>query len=243
MIENFKLNKSDWRNIGIGTAKAFAILTLMGLLSNVFALLLGYVVAVLNIFKFQSGFFMNLDDQMLWILYSAVTMLSCLVGGFRFFTGFGKGKANQQYEGNLTLGKTRVQLFTEIGFGTAIHSFLCILISKLGLSYLIFAPPVQYIARYLGEGDRAMFHDVAFDMTTAEVLLAVVIYTVLIVAAAVIGAIRGRRRGMEELLAEEEERLNTPPEASWSDEDENQLPSALVERQRERAAQKEASKE
>ena len=237
MSEKFKLGKRDWRNIGIGSAKALAIFTLMGLLSNVFALLLGYIVAVSNMFKFQSGFFMHLNDQVLWLIYSAVTMLSCILGGLKLFYDFGKGKAEQQYEESLTLTRARVQLFSEIGIGTVIHGILCVIVGKLGLSYLIFAAPVPYIARYIGEGARSMYHDIAFDMTEAEVLIAVLIYTAFVLAAALVGAILGRRKGMAELLEEEEERRNTPPENIWTDEDEKQLPSAVVERQKERSSE------
>jgi len=42
---------------------------------------------------------------------------------------------------------------------------------------------------------------------------------------------------MAELLEEEEERRNTPPENIWTDEDEKQLPSAVVERQKERSSE------
>ncbi|MBO4933146.1 MAG: hypothetical protein J6I42_13285, partial [Clostridia bacterium] len=58
----------------------FAFATVMGLVSNILLLLVSYIISLPHLFDFLKGYYMNLDEQKLWLLYAVVSQICCTVG-------------------------------------------------------------------------------------------------------------------------------------------------------------------
>ena len=210
----------------------FVYVTLLGMASNIAVLLTGYIITLPHLFEFILGYYMEYDDQKLWLLYLAVSQIFCTVAGGGMIAHLGASAAKSRHWYHLPDDRPDFFVMTAgVGLGTLLHGLLCVIVSRSNMAYLFFAGPVQYIARFLGKGSRALFSDVAFQLPRSTILLAILIYTILIFLGGWVGYRIGYRKQHSELVREEEERLRGEgADKTWSDEDKNQTPFAYREK-------------
>lgn len=222
------MKKSDGVRMPAGeilrhAALAFAFAAVMGLVSNILLLLVSYILSLPHLFDFLKGYYMNLDEQKLWLLYAVVSQICCTVGFGALCTHIGASAARFR-----SADRIRVpQMAAGIGLGVAGHGLLCAFTAGLSMAYLFFAAPVPYLARFLGNGTRALFADVAFRFPYRVTLLAVLIYCIFLFLGGCIGYTAGWKQQLRTALeAEAERKRGTPPEKTWSPEDTVQIPFA-----------------
>ena len=211
-------------------AAVLGLTTVVGLLSNILILVIGYIIALPHLFDYLTGYFMNLNNTALWWLYSSLSLIFCIVMNAVFLTQI--GAVGACYRNNS--GGDRVlnpsELFLSVGPGSALHGILTLIVARLGLPYLFFAGPVQYIARLIGDGNRSLFADVSYSFPAWVVVLSVGIYMAAVFVGCCLGYVSGWRKEMKKIVqSEEESRRGTPPEKTWSESDAKQKPSAYRE--------------
>ncbi len=206
----------------------FAFATIMGLVSNILLLLVSYIISLPHLFDFLKGYYMNLDEQKLWLLYAVVSQICCTVGCGILCTHIGASAARFRLSRNRSADCVSISVMSaSVGFGTAVHGLLCAFTGRLSMAYLFFAAPVPYIARFLGNGTRALFADIAFRFPYWVVLLAVLIYCVFLFCGGCIGYMNGWKKQFRAVQeSEAEKKRGTPPEKTWSPEDAVQIPFA-----------------
>ncbi|MBQ4591364.1 MAG: hypothetical protein IJB20_04980 [Clostridia bacterium] len=206
----------------------FAFATVMGLVSNILLLLVSYIISLPHLFDFLKGYYMNLDEQKLWLLYAVVSQVCCTVGCGVLCTHIGASAARFFLSRNHSAERVNLSVMSaSIGLGTAAHGFLCAFTARLSMAYLFFAAPVPYIARFLGNGTRSLFADIAFRFPYRVVLLAAFIYCGFLFSGACIGYMNGWKKQFRTILeSEAEKKKETPPEKTWSPEDAVQIPFA-----------------
>lgn len=187
---------------GKNIAKTFAIATLVGTLSYILVLVIGYTITLSHLFDFQKGYYMKVNNQKLWLIYSIITQVGCMIGCFFSFFIFGSNKAIKESFRVFSPRKTYVMILMEVGFGIILHGAFCALISRMSMSYLIFASPVQYIACYMGKAGRSLFSDIAFSFSNETMFRAILVYIAGILLSAMVGAIIGYRH-KRRMLSEE----------------------------------------
>ena len=207
----------------------FVYVTLIGALSNLTVLIAGYIITLPHLFEFILGYYMEYDNQKLWLIYLTVSQLFCIAGCGRFLSMVGANTARYRFWYGLHADRPDIPvMLAGIGTGTLIHGLLCALVTRVNMAYLFFAGPVQYIARFIARGDRSLFVDVAFYFPRYITILAIVIYCTLVFAAGCIGYLRGYRKQYRDSVEEEEERLRGEgADRTWSDEDAKQAPSVF----------------
>ena len=177
---------------------------------------------------------MNLDEQKLWFLYAVVSQVCCTVGCGVLCTHIGASATRFFLSRNRSAERVNLSVMSaSVGFGTAAHGFLCAFTARLSMAYLFFAAPVPYIARFLGNGTRALFVDIAFRFPYRVILLAVLIYCGFLFSGTCIGYMNGWKKQFRIILeSEEEKKKGTPPEKTWSPEDAVQIPFAYQNKQK-----------
>lgn len=210
----------------------FIYVSLLGMGSNILILLVGYILTLPHLFEFILGYYMDYDNQKLWLIYLTVSQVFCSVGSGCLVSLIGAGSARTRLWYNLPAERPDfAHMFAAVGAGTVLHGLLCVLVTRINMAYLFFAGPVQYIARFIAHGGRSLFVDVAFQFPRHITLLAILIYCVLICAGGCAGYIIGYKKQFRTSMQEEEERrLGESPEKTWSDDDKNQTPFAYRSR-------------
>ena len=209
----------------------FVYVTMLGALSNLTVLIAGYVITLPHLFEFILGRYMEFDNQKLWLLYLTVSQVFCIAGCLWFLSTLGSSAARYRLWYGLPAETVRRPdlpvMFAGLGTGTVLHGLLCVLVTRVNMAYLFFAGPVQYIARFIARGDRALFVDVAFQVPRPITLTAILIYCALVYAGGCAGYLFGYRRQLRESAEEEEERRRGEgPDKTWSEEDKKQTPFA-----------------
>lgn len=206
----------------------FVYVTLLGMASNILILLAGYIITLPHLFEFILGYYMNYDNQKLWLLYLTVSQVFCTVGCGGLVSIIGTSSARTRLWYDIPAEHPDFgHMFAAVGLGTVLHGLLCVLVTKVNMAYLFFAGPVQYIARFIAGGDRSLFVDVAFQFPRYITLLAILIYCALLFAGGCAGYVIGYKKQLRTSAEEEEERRRgEAPEKTWSDEDKNQTPFA-----------------
>ena len=211
-----------------GSGLSFVYISLLGMASNTVILAVGYIITLPHLFEFILGYYMEYDNQKLWLTYLTVSQIFCTVGGGCLLSKLGAASAKTRLWYDLPAERPDYgNMLACIGTGTLLHGLLCVLVTRINLAYLFFAGPVQYIARFIARGDRAMFSDVAFRFPRSVTLRAILIYCALIFAGGCAGYVIGYKRQLRISIEEEEERRRGEgPDKTWSDEDKNQTPFA-----------------
>ena len=206
----------------------FVYVTLLGALSNLTVLVAGYIITLPHLFEFILGYYMEYDNQKLWLIYLAVSQIFCTVGSGCFLSMLGSASAKSRLWYNLPAERPDYgNMALCIGTGTLLHGLLCVLFTRVNMAYLFFAGPVQYIARFIARGDRSLFVDIAFQFPRHITLIAILIYCALLFAGGCAGYVIGYKKQLRITAEEEEERRRgESPEKTWSDADKNQTPFA-----------------
>jgi len=209
----------------------FVYVTLTGMAANIPVLVMGYIITLPHLFEFILGYYMNYDNQQLWLLYMTVSQGFCTVVCGGLLSILGSGAARTRFWYGLQPEKPDIPVMLGgIGIGTGLHALLCVIVTRVNMAYLFFAGPVQYIARFLGRGDRSLFVDVAFQFPRRIVLTAILLYALLVFAGSCTGYLLGYKKRYRLSSEEEAERLRgEAPEKTWSDADKNQPPSVFRE--------------
>lgn len=212
----------------------FVYVMLIGALSNLTVLIAGYIITLPHLFEFILGYYMEYDNQKLWLIYLTVSQVFCIAGCGWFLSMLGSSAARYRFWYGRNADRPDIPvMLTGIGTGIALHGLLCALVTRVNMAYLFFAGPVQYIARFIARGDRSLFVDVAFYFPRYITILAILIYCVLLFAGGCAGYIIGYRKQFRTSVEEEEERrLGEAPDKTWSDEDKNQTPYAYRKEQK-----------
>lgn len=217
----------------VRASAVLGLVTVVGLLANVLILVLGYIIALPHLFDYLEGYFMYLDNTKLWILYGGLSLLFCMILNGIFLTHIGSSAAHYHRNYPESAKNVRRDLWITVGAGCGMHGLLCWIVAKMGLPYLFFAGPVQYIARLIGNGDRSLFADMSYSFPGWVITVSVVIY----IAAVFVGCAVGYRLGYRKRTAmledaDAEARRGTPPEKTWSPSDAKQTPWAYRPDQR-----------
>lgn len=214
----------------------FVYVTMLGALSNLTVLIAGYAVTLPHLFEFILGRYMEFDNQVLWFLYLTVSQVFCIAGCLWFLSTLGSTAARYRLWYGLPAETVRRPdlpvMLAGLGTGTVLHGLLCILVTRVNMAYLFFAGPVQYIARFIARGDRALFVDIAFQFPRRITWIAILIYCALAYGSCCAGYLIGYRKQLRESAREEEERLRGEgPEKTWSEEDRDQIPFAYRDKE------------
>lgn len=220
------ITKAQVKNVLLHAVLTLAFVTIVGTFSNILILLIGYIISLPHLFDFLKGYYMNIDNQKLWLLYSLISQTCCTVGCGCLLTHLGASAARFRLSNDLPAERISLPvMFASVGIGCVLHGLLCAFTARLSMAYLFFAGPVQYIARLLGRGDRSLFVDLSFQFPRENIWLAVFIYTALCFVGGCIGYAVGYRKKLAAVAEEEAERKRgTPPEKTWSPEDAEQVP-------------------
>ena len=228
----FRLNEYV-RELLVRASAVLGLVTVVGLLANVLILVLGYLIALPHLFDYLEGYFMTLNNTGLWILYGGLSLLFCMILNGIFLTYIGSSAAHYHRNFPDTAKNVRRDLWITVGAGCGMHGLLCWIVAKMGLPYLFFAGPVQYIARLIGNGDRSLFADMSYSFPGWVVTVSVVIYIAAVFAGCAVGYRIGYRKRAAMLEdADAEAGRGTPPEKTWSPADAKQTPWAYRPDQR-----------
>lgn len=195
----------------------FALVTIVGMFSNVLLLALGYM---LSLPMSQNGY-NDTNTQLLWFTLASVSLIACMLAVLGLTRLVGSSAAQLRVSYRLERKIHVPSMAVSVIGGNLLHAILCVLLSWASLAYLIIAGPVQYIARFIGKGEMSIFNDIALDFSHGIVVGSIAIYSLCLTVASLIGYVLGHRKKIRvtaEKEADEERAKNRPAEA-WSRED------------------------
>lgn len=165
-------------------------MTIIGTVSNVFLMLLGWV-ATLPAFEIGLA---NVPDRPLWLFFAAFSVIFCMAALFPIAKHVGS-QAAQFRIGYKLPRKVSIPAMTGCLLSSAaVHGILCLIFAWSYPSDCFVAGPVQYIARFLADAERAMFIADSFDFPRFYTYMAIGIYLLLIAAAACAGYLAGHKK-------------------------------------------------
>ncbi len=168
------------REILLNAFFIFAAVTVVGMISNVLILLVGWLTSMPVTASLDAQGYTEAEQQAVWLILAVIAMLTCMLCSFAITRAVGSSAA--QYR--VGYGRSRrlgiPTMFVTVGSGIAVHGILCTILADLSMAYLVIASPVQYIARYLGKSENTIFIDDAFDFPMEIIYAAIAVYLALL---------------------------------------------------------------
>lgn len=189
------------REILVNSLLIFLAVTVVGMVSNVVILLVGWFTSLPVTASLDAQGYSEAEQQTVWFVLAAVAMLTCMICSFAVTAAVGTRAA--QYR--VGYGRSRrlgiVPLLLTVVPALALHGLHCVILADMSMAYLVIASPVQYIARFLGKGENTLFIEDAFDFGMEYVWTAIAIYLALLMlscGAAYITGFSRRIRAVEQ---------------------------------------------
>ena len=189
------------REILVNSLLIFLAVTVVGMVSNVVILLVGWFTSLPVTASLDAQGYTEAEQQTVWFVLAAVAMLTCMICSFAVTAAVGTRAA--QYR--VGYGRSRrlgiLPLLLTVVPALALHGLHCVILADMSMAYLVIASPVQYIARFLGKGENTLFIEDAFDFGMEYVWTAIAIYLALLMlscGAAYITGFSRRIRAVEQ---------------------------------------------
>ena len=189
------------REILVNSLLIFLAVTVVGMVSNVVILLVGWFTSLPVTASLDAQGYTEAEQQTVWFVLAAVAMLTCMICSFAVTAAVGTRAA--QYR--VGYGRSRrlgiVPLLLTVVPALALHGLHCVILADMSMAYLVIASPVQYIARFLGKGENTLFIEDAFDFGMEYVWTAIAVYLALLMlscGAAYITGFSRRIRAVEQ---------------------------------------------
>ncbi len=168
------------REILVNSLLIFLAVTVVGMVSNVVILLVGWFTSLPVTASLDAQGYSEAEQQTVWFVLAAVAMLTCMICSFAVTAAVGTRAA--QYR--VGYGRSRrlgiLPLLLTVVPALALHGLHCVILADMSMAYLVIASPVQYIARFLGKGENTLFIEDAFDFGMEYVWTAIAIYLALL---------------------------------------------------------------
>lgn len=197
-----KSNRSHTvREIFINAFLIFAAVTVVGTISNVLILLVGWLTSLPVTASLDAQGYTEAEQQAVWLSLAVIAMLTCMICSFAITRAVGVRAAQYRVGYGHSRKLSIPNMLITVGSALAVHGLHCAILADLSMAYLVIASPVQYIARFLGRGENTIFIDDAFDFGMEYVWTALVIYLVLLAlacGAAYVVGFNGRIRAVEQ---------------------------------------------
>ncbi len=191
-----------WRDILINAAVILAVVTVVGMISNVLILLVGWLTSMPVTASLDAKGYSAEGSRVVWAVLGSVAMVVCMASDFAILRMAGSMAADFSVNNGRGRHLNVPVMLATVGLGLAVHAIVCFWLSSLSMAYLsVVASPVQYIARFLGHGRHELFLEDAFDFDPIYITYAILIYltlTALSVLAAYAVGFTGRIRAIDQ---------------------------------------------
>lgn len=189
------------REILVNSLLIFIAVTVVGMISNVVILLVGWTTSLPVTASLDGQGYTEEQQQAVWLILAAIGMLTCMI--FSFFITMAVGTRAAQYRVGYKRSRTLnpLILLATVVPALLLHGLHCVILADMSMAYLVIASPVQYIARFLGRGENTLFIEDAFDFGMEYVWAAIAVYLTLLLlscGAAYITGFTRRIRAVEQ---------------------------------------------
>lgn len=165
-----------FREILVNSLLIFLAVTVVGMISNVVILLVGWMTSLPVTASLDAQGYTEPQQQAVWLTLAAIGMLTCMLCTFAVTMAVGTRAAQYRvgYRRSRTLNP--LTLLATVTPALALHGLHCVILADMSMAYLVIASPVQYIARFLGKGENTLFIEDAFDFGMEYVWAAIAVY-------------------------------------------------------------------
>ena len=169
-----------FREILVNSLLIFLAVTVVGMISNVVILLVGWMTSLPVTASLDAQGYTEAEQQAVWLTLAAIGMLTCMLCTFAVTMAVGTRAAQYRvgYRRSRTLNP--LTLLATVVPALLLHGIHCVILADMSMAYLVIASPVQYIARFLGKGENTLFIEDAFDFGMEYVWAAIAIYLALL---------------------------------------------------------------
>jgi len=193
------------REILVNALLIFCAVTVVGTISNVVILLVGWLTSMPVTASLDAQGYSDAEQQTVWLTLAVIAMLTCMICSFAVTMAVGSRAA--QYR--VGYGRSRhiglLSPLATVGLALAVHGLHCVILADLSMAYLVVASPVQYIARFLGKGENTIFIEDAFDFGMEYVWAAIGIYLAFLALSCGAAYIAGFYKRIREVEKKEKE--------------------------------------
>ena len=206
------------KEILVGGLLVFVLMTVVGMASNVVLLLVSYLATPL----FGTGEKTVSEQQGIWLMFFAAAMLICMIAGIFFARFIGFSAADYCAANGQERKPDIPSMLLTVLLGGAAHGGLCAFVAVRLFSYLFFAGPVLYLARFLAKAPNSIFAEETLDPISVENrLLAILFYLFFFLFAVGAGYLFGFKKRIGE-IEEKEARARADQRETkvWTREDE-----------------------
>ncbi len=185
-----------------------AIGVLFGTFSNVIIMVVANIMTYFLLYD-KKGIAIELSDlevQLLWLLWALISLAVCVAGAYVFGGKIGGGAARftsaRSKDKNIFALDVKYML-SSCFIGNLFYGVIVAVFTLWNISGMFFAGPVQYIARFIAQADRALYVEDQFDFSDGIKLAAVVIYIVSLIISGLIGYIIGHKKECDAIKYED----------------------------------------
>ena len=193
------------REILVNALLIFCAVTVVGTISNVVILLVGWLTSLPVTASLDAQGYSQSEQQTIWLFYAVLAMVVCMICSFAVTMAVGSRAAQYRvgYGHSRRLGI--ISPLATVGLALAVHGIHCVILADLSMAYLVIASPVQYIARFLGKGENTIFIEDAFSFGMEYVWAAIGIYLAFLALSCGAAYIAGFYRRIREVEKKEKE--------------------------------------
>ncbi len=236
------------KDIFINALVVLAIVTIVGMISNVLILLVGWLTSMPVTASLDAKGYSEAGSRVVWAVLGSIAMIACMASDFAVLRLVGSMAADFSVSNGRGRHLNVSVMLATVGLGIVVHGAVCFGLNNLSMAYLsVVASPVQYIARFLGHGRHELFLEDAFDFDPIYRIYAIIIYlfliTLAVMAAYAVGFVRRIRAidkkekedaataRWEARKAEREalEKTDAPAESNWKKQEKRERLDAETE--------------
>lgn len=165
-----------FREILVNSLLIFLAVTVVGMISNVVILLVGWMTSLPVTASLDAQGYTEPQQQAVWLTLAAIGMLTCMLCTFAVTMAVGTRAAQYRVGYKRSRILNPLTLLATVVPALAAHGIHCVILADMSMAYLVIAAPVQYIARFLGKGENTLFIEDAFDFGMEYVWAAIAVY-------------------------------------------------------------------
>ncbi|MGN1345246.1 MAG: hypothetical protein ACI4V1_00550, partial [Eubacteriales bacterium] len=129
-------NKFAIREILLNAFFIFAAVTVVGMISNVLLLLLGYLTSMPITAALDAKGYSELESQAAWLTLAVVSMLMCMLCSFAITRAIGANTAQYCVGQGLKRNLNLPVMLVTVALGLAAHAACCIVLANMSMAYL-----------------------------------------------------------------------------------------------------------
>jgi len=191
-MKNSRMTRERESEILVNASVTVLLVTVVGMLSNVLIMLMGWIVSIPVFLSGQN----SVRSKDLYVVLAVAAQIFCIVGCRFLMPHVGDSAAQYRISNESSRRMDWPGMFASAGLGVLLHGIACTALAGYNLDALFFAGPVRYIAWWISLPETDLLNRTVYKIPFEAIMQAILIYIAFVLISACIGYASGYRKAL-----------------------------------------------